>query len=88
MMRANREARTSVRVVALCLAVVSVLFGGSAASGTDVRLDTAQIERLTGAKGTFNEQEGVFKVSVARTDLKVSAAGVKITPPLLSLIHI
>ncbi len=82
MMRSHREARTSVRVFALFLAVVSVLFGGSSASGADVRLDTAKIERLTGAKGTFNEQEGVFKVSVARTDLKVTAAGVKITPPL------
>ena len=46
------------------------------------RLDTAAIERLTGAKGEFVEKEGVFKVSVPRVDLDVRIAGVKMTPPL------
>ncbi len=45
-------------------------------------LDTALIERLTGAKGTLDPKEGVFKVSVPRTDLQIVAAGVKITPPM------
>jgi uncharacterized protein DUF1259 len=45
-------------------------------------LDTARIERLTGAKGTLDEKEGVFKVSVPRTDLAVTAAGVRVTPPM------
>jgi len=45
-------------------------------------LDTARIEELTGAKGSLNEKEGVFKVSVPRSDLAVTAAGVKITPPM------
>jgi hypothetical protein len=45
-------------------------------------LDTAAIEKLTGAKGTLDPQEGVFKVTVARTDLTVTAAGVRITPPM------
>src|SRR5258706_6946836 len=45
-------------------------------------LDTAKIEELTGAKGSLNEKEGVFKVSVPRSDLSVTAAGVKITPPM------
>ena len=45
-------------------------------------LDTARIEQLTGAKGKLDEKEGVFKVSVPRSDLKVTAAGVKMTPPL------
>ncbi len=40
------------------------------------------IEALTGAKGTFNEQEGVFKVNVPRTDLQVKAVGVRLTPPM------
>jgi len=44
--------------------------------------DTAKIEELTGAKGSFNEKEGVFKVSVPRSDLAVTAAGVKLTPPM------
>ena len=44
--------------------------------------DTAKVEELTGAKGAFNEKEGVFKVSVPRSDLSVTAAGVKLTPPM------
>jgi hypothetical protein len=38
------------------------------------KLDTAKIEALTGAKGAFNEKEGVFKVSFPRIDLNVTAA--------------
>lgn len=46
-------------------------------------LDTALIERLTGAKGKLDPAEpGVFKVSVPRSDLSVTAAGVHITPPM------
>jgi hypothetical protein len=43
-------------------------------------LDTAKIESLTGAKGTLNDKEGVFKVSAPRTDLAVTVAGVMMTP--------
>ena len=52
----------------------------SLAAGT--RLDTAAIERLAGVKGELNDKEGVFKVSVPRSDLDVTVAGVKMTPPL------
>ncbi len=45
-------------------------------------LDTAKIEELTGAKGKLDDKEGAFKVSVPRTDLTVTAGGVRITPPL------
>jgi Domain of Unknown Function (DUF1259) len=45
-------------------------------------MDTAAIERLTGAKGTLDQKEGVFKVSVPRKDLSVTIAGVKMTPPM------
>src|SRR5256712_8438734 len=45
-------------------------------------LDTARIEQLTGAKGKLDEMEGAFKVSVPRSDLAVTAAGVRLTPPL------
>src|SRR5438477_7305648 len=44
--------------------------------------DTAKIESLTGAKGTFSEKEGVFKVSMPRSDLSITAGGVKLTPPM------
>jgi hypothetical protein len=46
------------------------------------KLDTARIEQLTGVKGQMNEKEGVFKVSMPRDDLNVTAAGVKLTPAL------
>jgi hypothetical protein len=45
-------------------------------------LDTAKIEQLTGMKGTFNDKEGVFKVSFPRADLNVTAGGVHLTPPM------
>jgi uncharacterized protein DUF1259 len=51
-----------------------------AASGN--ALDTAKIEKLTGATGKLDEKEGAFKVSVARSDLSVTAAGVKLTAPM------
>jgi hypothetical protein len=45
-------------------------------------LDTVKLEELTGAKGALNDKEGVFKVSVPRSDLSVTAGGVKLTPPM------
>jgi len=44
--------------------------------------DEAKIEQLTGAKGKLDEKAGVFKVTMPRSDLKVTAAGVHITPPM------
>ena len=44
--------------------------------------DVARIEQLTGAKGSLNEKEQVFKVSLPRIDLHVVAAGVHLTPPM------
>lgn len=43
-------------------------------------LDTTMIERLTGAKGTLIAAEGVFKVSVPRTDLDIRVGGVRLRP--------
>ncbi len=45
-------------------------------------LDTAAIERLTGAKGVLDQKEGVFKLSAPRKDLSVIVAGVKMSPPM------
>jgi hypothetical protein len=45
-------------------------------------LDTATIEKLTGIKGKLDESEQVFKVSAPRSDLKVTVAGVKMSPPM------
>src|SRR5262245_31731527 len=53
-----------------------------AAPQAKAALDTTRIEELTGAKGSLDAKEGVFKVSVPRSDLSVDAGGVHITPPL------
>src|SRR5215470_4116137 len=59
-----------------------MVVGSSGVRAADPALDAAKIEQLTGAKGELNDKEGVFKVSVPRTDLAVTAAGVKMTPPM------
>jgi hypothetical protein len=45
-------------------------------------LDTIKIEKLTGVKGKLDAAENVFKVSVPRTDLAVTVAGVKMIPAM------
>lgn len=47
-------------------------------------LNTAKIEEVAGAKGTFNQDEGVFKVTYPRNDVKVSVDGT-ILPPFMGL---
>src|SRR5436309_525926 len=65
----------------ICLTLVPTLAlsGQNTSSGG---FNTASIEQLTGAKGKLDEKEGAFKVSVPRSDLTVSAAGVHLTPPM------
>src|SRR6476469_7477377 len=52
-----------------------VVFGASLCASTPAiakpALDGQKIEQLTGAKGKLDGKEGVFKVSVPRSDLKV-----------------
>ena len=60
------------------IAIMAALLAAQPAA----KLDTAKIEQLTGMKGQWNEKEGVFRVQVPRSDLAVTAAGVKLTPPL------
>jgi hypothetical protein len=59
-------------------AAVGLVFTAAASGG----LDTAKIEALTGLKGKLDAKEGVFKVSMPRSDLKVTAAGVHLSPAL------
>ena len=60
----------------LLLLVLPFLFVGKVLGADEIPAS------LTGAKGELNEKEGVFKVNVPRTDLTVTAAGVKMTPPM------
>ena len=69
-------------ILALTVLALFAPATGVAQERHGARLDTTTIERLAGVKGQLNEKEGVFKVSVPRTDLKVTVAGVKMTPPM------
>lgn len=53
-----------------------------AAEDAASKLDMHRILEVTGGKGQFDEKEGTFKVSMPRTDLSVTVAGVRVTPPL------
>jgi hypothetical protein len=70
-------------VIGLALLLGATCIGLSFADETrPAALDTASIEQLTGTKGAYNEKEKVFKVSVPRSDLKLTIAGVKMVPAL------
>jgi hypothetical protein len=64
-------------IVTICVTLVT-----ASSFAADSRLDTARIEQLTGEKGKLDEKENVFKVSMPRSDLSVTAGGVKLTPPM------
>src|SRR5262245_25257966 len=68
--------------ILLTLAGLALLWSMSSSLAAATHLDTPTIEQLTGVKGELNEKEAVFKVSVPRSDLDVTVAGVKMTPPL------
>src|SRR5580765_911176 len=67
--------------IATCILASSGVFAAApkdAAAG----LDTAAIEEATGAKGALDSKEGVFKVTLPRGDIKATAGGVRMTPPM------
>lgn len=50
----------------------ALVIAAAASAAESKKLDTAQIDELTGLKGKLNEQENVYKVSSPRTDVKIS----------------
>jgi hypothetical protein len=56
----------------------------SAPLAVHAALDTARIEQLTGLKGTYNQEEKVFKVSAPRTDIPIEVDGWAM-PPFMGL---
>jgi hypothetical protein len=54
------------------------------ASAADIQFDTAKIEEAAAAKGALNKDEGVFKVSYPRSDIKVTVDGTPL-PPFMGL---
>ncbi len=73
----------SIRIISVAVCMLA-LSGSVSAAGDKpaAAFDTAAIEELTGAKGALDAKEGVFKVSLPRGDIKATAAGVRMTPPL------
>jgi hypothetical protein len=64
--------------------IASLILLTVAAVGSAAQLDTAKIDQLTGLKGTLNQQEGVYKVSLPRADLKISVDKWQM-PPFMGL---
>ncbi len=81
-MRHSRTKETGLVVISVVLAAVFGSGAIAAGANSGPTMDTGAIERLTGARGTLNEEEAVFKVSVPRKDLSVIVAGVKMSPPM------
>ncbi len=63
---------------------VALFLAAAAAAAESKKLDTVQIDNLTGLKGKLNEQENVYKVSSPRTDLKISVDQWEM-PPFMGL---
>src|SRR6266481_5383073 len=63
---------------------LALLLAATTSAAQSKKLDTAQIDELTGHKGKLNEQENVYKVSSARTDLKISVDKWEM-PPFMGL---
>ncbi len=63
---------------------VPSLLALTAAATLGASLDTARIEQLTGLKGTLNTNEGVFKVTAPRNDVKIAVDGWTM-PPFMGL---
>jgi len=69
-------------VISCTIAMMALPWNAAICLAAEKTLDTATIERFTGVKGELIEKEGVFKVSVPRSDLEIMVAGVKMTAAL------
>ncbi len=78
--------KASIGAIAVFVAMIGSTFGSAtvALGASGDSLDTANIERLTGLRGSFNADENVFKVTAPRTDLKISVDG-WVMPPFMGL---
>src|SRR6266581_4032348 len=76
----GKENRMKAKYTVNALLLASALSGWAA----EKSLNTAEIERLTGLKGAMNQEEGVFKVSAPRNDLKIAVDGWTM-PPFMGL---
>src|SRR6266446_5645675 len=63
---------------------LGILLAAATSWGQGTKLDTARIDEITGLKGALNTNEGVFKVTLPRNDVKVSVDGWTM-PPFMGL---
>src|SRR5258706_12594847 len=63
---------------------IAIVFACMSACATAAELDGAKIDQFTGGKGTLNKDEGVYKVSFPRKDVKVAFDGTPM-PPFMCL---
>lgn len=64
--------------------LTTTIFALALISANCLGLDTAKIDEITGIKGTLNEAEGVYKISLPRDDVKVRVDGWQM-PPFMGL---
>ena len=64
--------------------IVAALVGTAPAVAAEAKIDTDKIEKITGMKGTYSQEENVFKVTVPRTDVQVQVDGWTL-PPFMGL---
>lgn len=72
------------RAWVLCAMLATIPPGTPAQQPPSERLDTARIDEITGLKGSFDEKEGVYKVTAPRSDVKVAVDGWNV-PPFMGL---
>jgi hypothetical protein len=66
------------------IGTIAIVLACLTARATAAELDGAKIDQLTGGKGTLNKDEGVYKVSFPRNDVKVTVDGTSM-PPFMGL---
>ena len=66
------------------IVVTALAFAVSICASLAADLNTARIDELTGLKGKMNEKEGVYKITVPRSDVKVIVDGWPM-PPFMGL---
>jgi hypothetical protein len=76
--------RKIIPLIVVFMMASTLLSSGARALGESAgsAIDGAAIERLTGAKGTLDEKEAAFKVSMPRKDVQLKIRGVLVTPPM------
>ena len=82
MLRTTRFKILGLSILAVAAGALLTLEAVAADQPENAALDTARIEQLTGLKGTLNDQSGVFRVALPRSDLSVTVAGVHMNPDL------